>query len=52
MTEFCSWCSETLGAPRGAAARVTHTLCPSCLQDLQRELAANGLRVRSRDSPR
>ncbi len=50
MTQFCSWCSETLGSQKGGAGHVTHTLCPSCLQDLQRELAANGLKVSARDS--
>jgi len=45
MTRLCSWCPEALTSFPRTETGVSHALCPNCLQDLQRELAANGLRV-------
>ncbi len=40
MASFCSWCDNLMRSVPGAT-RVTHALCPSCLEDLRESLASD-----------
>jgi len=45
MGTACAWCEETLHGCGTSEARISHTICRGCLEQLRATLTSAGLRL-------
>jgi hypothetical protein len=45
MGTACAWCETVLNGSGTSAAKVSHTICPGCLEQLRATLSSAGLRL-------
>jgi hypothetical protein len=45
MGTVCAWCNTILRGCTTSGSRISHSICPGCLEELQSTLSGAGLRL-------